>query len=413
MYADDLVLMATSQKGLNNCLGKLEKFCDTWQLEVNIKKSKVVIFNPAGRIISTLNFPYQGKNLEIVRSYCYLGIDFMCSGTFRTARINLLEKAKKALFPLQTMIKQFQLPCKKSLELFHTLITPIALYNSENLAHLTHHQIKSVVDNKTKLLSYLTNSYLDITHQKFLKFLLGVKRNCSNMATWGELGEYPLLVKAFVSLLSFWHRTTGMQDETFVKKALQLISTNNPRSEWMATVKFLLNELNMTNYLENPELITTEKFTRICKEKIKERFVQQWKSELNVQEHKLRFYKLFKVSFDREAYLDNLNCFNLRKCVAKFRCSDHKLEVETGRHRKQRLEERICQVCYQSVETELHFLQECPLYTKLRSKYFGNTGNWVHILQCTEKVMAYNLANFLIKSCDLRKRMLEIRAYFT
>ena len=60
-----------------------------------------------------------------------------------------------------------------------------------------------------------------------------------------------------------------MQDETFVKKALQLISTNNPRSEWMATVKFLLNELNMTNYLENPELITTEKFTRICKEKIK------------------------------------------------------------------------------------------------------------------------------------------------
>ena len=115
MYAGDLVLMATSQEGLNKCLSKLEKFCDTWQLEVNIKKSKVVIFNPAGRIISGLNFPYQGKNLEIVKSYCYLGIDLVCSGTFRTARINLLEKAQKALFPLQTMIKQFQLPCKKSL----------------------------------------------------------------------------------------------------------------------------------------------------------------------------------------------------------------------------------------------------------------------------------------------------------
>ena len=164
-------------------------------------------------------FPYQGKNLEVVKSYCCLGIDLMCSGTFRTARINLLEKAQKPLFPLQAMIKQFQLPCKKSLELFHTLITPIALYNSENLAHLTHHQIKSVVDNKTKLLSYLTNSYLDITHQKFLKFLLGVKRNYSDMATLGELGECSLLVKAFVSLLSFWHRTTRMQDETFVRKS--------------------------------------------------------------------------------------------------------------------------------------------------------------------------------------------------
>ena len=89
--------------------------------------------------------------------------------------------------------------------------------------------------------------------------------------------------------------------------------------------------------------------------------IQQWKSQLNVQEHKLRFYKLFKDSFVREAYLDNLNSFDLRKCVAKFRCSDHKLEVEIGRHKKQRLEERICQICYQGVETELHLLQECPL----------------------------------------------------
>ena len=95
MYADDLVLLSTSQGGLSRCLSALEKFCDTWQLEVNIKKSKVMVFNPAGRLISGTNFVYQDNKLENVKSYCYLGIDFICSGSLRTARTNLSEKAKK------------------------------------------------------------------------------------------------------------------------------------------------------------------------------------------------------------------------------------------------------------------------------------------------------------------------------
>ena len=153
------------------------------------------------------------------------------------------------MFPLKAMIKQFQMPCDKSLELFHSLIRPIALYNSENLAHLTHHQIKSIEENKTTLLSCLTQSYLENTQQKFIKFLLGVKRNCSNMATLGELGEYPLLLNAFVTLFSFWHRTTQAHEETLINKALVFITNNDTsQSEWIATVKFILNELNMTTY---------------------------------------------------------------------------------------------------------------------------------------------------------------------
>ena len=49
LYADDLILMSTSSEGLRICLSKLEKFCGRWQLEVNTKKSQVVISNPAPR----------------------------------------------------------------------------------------------------------------------------------------------------------------------------------------------------------------------------------------------------------------------------------------------------------------------------------------------------------------------------
>ena len=40
LYADDLVLMSTTECGLSNCLSKLEDYCQTWQLEVNIKKEQ-------------------------------------------------------------------------------------------------------------------------------------------------------------------------------------------------------------------------------------------------------------------------------------------------------------------------------------------------------------------------------------
>ena len=421
LYADDLVLLSTTQEGLNKCLSQLGTFCNVWQLEVNIKKSKVVIFNSAGRLITGANFFYCEFKLEVVKSYCYLGIDFLCSGSFRTARTNLCEKAEKAMFPLKSMIKQFQLPCGKSIELFHTLIKPIALYNSENLAHLTHHQINSIVSKKTTLLSCFSNSYLDTTHQKCLKYILGVKRNCSNMATLGETGEFPLFLNACVSLLFYWHRTTQMPEETVVKKALLYLSNEeNTKSEWMSTVKFLLNELNMTNFIQNPNLTTTEKFTRTCKERIKSKFISQWGEEISAdnsrsgRSNKLRFYQLYKDKFSREPYLDYISSFNLRKILTKFRCSDHVLEIEKGRHRKLDVSERICQVCKCSVETEMHFLQECPLYTQLREKYFGKSElrNWTYILQCKEKETAINLANFLTKAFNLRKRMLSLHAYF-
>ena len=124
----------------------------------------------------------------------------------------------------------------------------------------------------------------------------------------------------------------------------------------------------------------------------------------------MRFYKTLKDSFVREPYLDNLNCFQLRKIVAKFRCSDHRLEIEIGRHKNIKVEERICQLCKGNVETEIHFLQECPLYANLRTKYLGNIegNNWTNILQCKDKIMAFNLANFLTKAFDIRKQLLDL-----
>ena len=66
MYADDLVLLSESEKGLQNSLDKLKAYSKKWNLTVNLKKSQVIVFNKAGHLLSKFKFKYGMKRLETV-----------------------------------------------------------------------------------------------------------------------------------------------------------------------------------------------------------------------------------------------------------------------------------------------------------------------------------------------------------
>ena len=58
--------------------------------------------------------------------------------------------------------------------------------------------------------------------------------------------------------------------------------------------------------------------------------------------------------------------------MTKFRISDHKLNIEKGRHKAMRREERHCQTCKTiAVESEEHLLLECNSYSNYRNKLFN------------------------------------------
>ena len=100
MYADDVILLSTSEKGLQNCVNKLEKFSKDWKMTVNLKKTKVLVFNKAGRK-KDLKIKFDNNLIENVKQYKYLGIIFTSSGTFSSAKHELLNKGTKALFKLK------------------------------------------------------------------------------------------------------------------------------------------------------------------------------------------------------------------------------------------------------------------------------------------------------------------------
>ncbi|XP_063426826.1 uncharacterized protein LOC134710401 [Mytilus trossulus] len=71
MYADDIVILSNSAEGLQEKLNELHNFCNDWCLDINTKKTKVLIFNKAGRHISQ-KFIFNKDELECVSNYKYL-----------------------------------------------------------------------------------------------------------------------------------------------------------------------------------------------------------------------------------------------------------------------------------------------------------------------------------------------------
>ena len=44
LYADDLVMVSETSVGLRESLGKLDQYCNRWELQINSQKSEIVVF---------------------------------------------------------------------------------------------------------------------------------------------------------------------------------------------------------------------------------------------------------------------------------------------------------------------------------------------------------------------------------
>jgi hypothetical protein len=89
--------MAESSDGLQKTLNCFEKYYDLWKLTVNTTKTKVVIFSKK-KVGQNQSFKIKGQNIEIIDSYCYLGMLLNYNENFCTARKKITEQAHKALF---------------------------------------------------------------------------------------------------------------------------------------------------------------------------------------------------------------------------------------------------------------------------------------------------------------------------
>ena len=193
LFADDLIVISLSKEGLQARLDILNEYCAKWGLTVNVKKTKVMIFNKSGSTIKKHKFFFQHSMVESVGEYTYLGFVFIPSGKMHKGILNLVNKARKAWFFIQkTLSNSKEKTVQTYLKLFESLIKPILLYASESWGDIT--------------TSKLYENKLEKLHLSICKQILGVGKRATNVKCLAELARYPLYTDIETQIFKYFQR---------------------------------------------------------------------------------------------------------------------------------------------------------------------------------------------------------------
>ena len=89
LWSDDLFCVSQSAEGLQNVIDKVYSFYTSLGLQLNSKKTKVIIFNKSGKVLKGYSFLLAGAQIEVADSYQYLGVKLRPSGSFTEATAEL------------------------------------------------------------------------------------------------------------------------------------------------------------------------------------------------------------------------------------------------------------------------------------------------------------------------------------
>ena len=340
LYADDTALMAESADKLQETLNCFEKYCDLWKLTVNINKTKVVIFSKK-KCKPNYSFQFKGQDIEIIDSYCYLGMLFNYNGNFCTARKKITDQAHKALFAVYRKIRNISIPVDLQLKLFDCLVSPILLYASE-------------------VWGFENKDSIEKVHLQFCKTILKVRSTTPNYMVYGELGRYPMEIMIKRKIVLFWNNLLyeGNKLSSILYQLMFRLHQQNPSHfKWISYVKSIFDEIGLS-FIWNDQLpIEKNVLKNIVSSKLNDQFIQKWFSQMNNSSRGL-FYSEYKTEFGLEKYLLKLNLSD-RIMIAKFRCSNIKFPIETGRWNGVPKDERICNLCGNGIGDEVHYLFIC------------------------------------------------------
>ena len=170
--------------------------------------------------------------------------------------------------------------------------------------------------------------------------------------------------KLLLNILRLWNRLVQMSDDRLTKQIFinDFYLAMSDYQNWCKDIWQILCTLEMEDTFYNRETCDLN-YVREQLYKLQE---INWKKAI-LHKPKLRFYRTFKKSQQLENYVK----FNLtgaqRSFMAQLRFGILPIQVETGRFRNVKLEERICTLCQlNEVEEEYHFLFQCPTYVNLR-----------------------------------------------
>ena len=317
-FADDLILMSETSSGLQKLIDQLSQYCTDMKLEVNINKSKAMVFSKEQNKMNDYRFHFNLHTLHIVHEYKYLGLIFTSNGKFNVATQSLADKARKAYFSIRKSIPfNTNLSVKHLLKIYQSMIEPILTYGSE--VWLSDFNVD--INKADKLPMEKIQNFI-------IRDILGVHNKSSNIAIKNETGIYPLCIKSFYLMHKYYNRLNNTYDKSKITNKILLaaiqeeqnLHQKNPLKSWQNQLQNLKNKCDIPT-LDIKSTLFKAKLESLFKENIsKERnhLIE------NPNVGKLSFYFSLAHEFKLQPYLNfPLKKFE-RSILTKLRISAHR-----------------------------------------------------------------------------------------
>jgi len=401
LYADDVSSFNDTVLQLQKQLDMISTFCDFVEMKINLDKTKIIVFRNGGYLRQCEKWFYKGNPIEVVSFYKYLGMymtpKLIWSKTHEFAAKQAL-KVSACIFNYQQKFGYFQ--PDDIFKLFDSMIKPILCYGSPIWGHQYIEKIEKI-------------------HVYFCKRYCQLPQNTADMFVYGECGRLPLCVTYFTNCVKYWLKLITLGRERYPYQCFNMLLRldESGRTTWATHVRNLLFSNGFGHVWISQEVGNSEWFINVFRQRIIDCSIQRWSSKL-ADSSKADTYRGFKTLLNVERYLYIEMPMKLRRCLTRFRCSSHALQIEKGRHENIDRHLRFCPVCQKKgvhvVETEFHFLLECKSYETLRLNILRshlNLNKTVQNFNClmsdSNENVILKLAKFICAAFELRELLLN------
>ena len=212
---------------------------------------------------------------------------------------------------------------------------------------------------------------------------------------YAELGRMPVEVTVKSRMIGYWLSLVNGKEtkrSTLLYKKLLHEYNAGYEHKWVSYIKDILVSVGQIDLL-NKEVIDNPRSVKLSMSRVLfDLHIQEWVQKVN-SSSKGRIFYSFKQDLNFEKYLIKLDRKQYLPPI-KFRTSNHRLPIETGRWENVPFDDRKCQLCHKDeLGDEFHYLFCCNYFETERKRhlkpYFYKRPN---IIKQKELLASDNLA---------------------
>jgi exonuclease III len=375
MFADDIVLISESSAGLQKLLSLLHRFCCEKDMEVNVAKTKVVVYNATFQTSSDRARSFSIGDLLIARAseYKYLGLLAPSNHTIKGVMAAVAQRGNAAKAALYKRFGQLGIASNILLQrnLFDAIVSPNLTFGCVVWGPWL---LDADVANK----AFASN--IERCRLSFYRMLLQVKSSTPSWCVYRELGEYPLFLYVVRQCLQFYHKLlTRFDYAPWAKVALldswQMFQTHGGafQDNWFYKLTKFLHDVGVQHAHVGEHGVWAYDLgvvEQCMRDKCHNVFIVDPPSKVDYY-HRLFASPLppLNAAWNFQPYLNLAWPSHKVAALARFRLRSHYLAIETGTWRNTSMAARVCVRCTMgAVDDEQHYLFDCPAFTEVRQR---------------------------------------------